>query len=130
MSAEFQKFKSERKYADAKAAMQRLLEIASRFRVDKGRMSVGEWNGQFLNEGGSVAEYTAGRDMAVAEGLIQTHECGGYVMLALAGRILFLRYNWEKVKRQSICADVDTAPTHDVIEVCPRCLLVISIPEF
>lgn len=89
MSAEFQKFKTQPKYADAKAAMQRLLEIANGLRVDKGRMSVGEWNGQFLKEGGSIAEYTAGRDLALAEGLIQMHECGGYVMFTQAGKDLF-----------------------------------------
>jgi len=44
-------------------------------------MSIGEWNGTFLRGGaGSVAEYTAGRDQLIADGIIQIHECGGFIM--------------------------------------------------
>lgn len=40
-------------------------------------MPVGEWNSTFLRAGGNVAEYAAGRDQAIADGVIEMHECGG-----------------------------------------------------
>jgi hypothetical protein len=34
---------------------------------------------------GSVDEYAAGRDQAIADGLLVMHECGGFVMFTAAG---------------------------------------------
>ncbi|NUU40372.1 hypothetical protein [Tardiphaga robiniae] len=44
-------------------------------------MPVGEWNSTFLKGGaGSVEEYILGRDKLIADGIIQIHECGGFIM--------------------------------------------------
>ncbi|MGM4922588.1 hypothetical protein AB8A31_06755 [Tardiphaga sp. 804_B3_N1_9] len=77
-----EKFVKDRPYAQPEAAAARLLEIAKTLRIDEGRMSIGEWNGTFLRGGGNVAEYTEGRDKLVADGVIQIHECGGFIMWA------------------------------------------------
>ena len=69
-----------RPYAKPEAAAAKLIEIAQGLRVDEGRMSVGKWNDAFRAAGGNVAEYSAGRDHAIASGIIQMHECGGFVM--------------------------------------------------
>jgi hypothetical protein len=65
-----------RPYADPAKAADKLIEIAKTLRVDKGRMPVGEWNDLFRRAGGSVAEYAAGRDHAIAAGIIKMHESG------------------------------------------------------
>ncbi|MES2030815.1 MAG: hypothetical protein V4477_16670 [Pseudomonadota bacterium] len=81
MSKPFEKYVQARPYATPEAAAARLLEVAKTLRVDQGRMSIGEWNGTFLKGGaGNVAEYTAGRDKLIADGIIQIHECGGFIM--------------------------------------------------
>jgi hypothetical protein len=80
MSKPSEKYVKHRPYAEPEAAAAKLLEIAKTLRIDEGRMSIGEWNGTFLRGGGSVAEYTAGRDKMVADGIIQIHECGGFIM--------------------------------------------------
>ncbi|MDR6660819.1 hypothetical protein J2W51_003389 [Tardiphaga robiniae] len=80
MSKPFEKHVKDRPYSTAEAAAARLLEIAKTLRIDDGRMSIGEWNGTFLRGGGTVAEYTAGRDKLIADGIIQIHECGGFIM--------------------------------------------------
>jgi hypothetical protein len=81
MSKPSEKFTKDRPYAKPEAAAARLLEIAKTLRIDEGRMSIGEWNGTFLRGGtGNVEEYTAGRDKLVADGIIQIHECGGFIM--------------------------------------------------
>jgi hypothetical protein len=79
-----QKFKRERSYATPEAAAQKLIEIARTLPVDKGRMCVGKWNDLFRAAGGSVDEYAAGRDRAIADGLLKMHECGGFVMFTAA----------------------------------------------
>ncbi|KZD20352.1 hypothetical protein [Tardiphaga robiniae] len=80
MSKPSEKYAQDRPYAKPEAAAARLLEIAKTLRIDEGRMSIGEWNGTFLRGGGNVAEYTIGRDKLVADGIIQIHECGGFIM--------------------------------------------------
>jgi len=75
-----EKFAKDRPFAKPEAAAARLLEIAKSLRIDEGRMSIGEWNGTFLRGDATVAEYTAGRDKLVADGIIQIHECGGFIM--------------------------------------------------
>jgi hypothetical protein len=83
-----EKFVKDRPYAQPEAAAARLLEIAKTLRIDEGRRSIGEWNGTFLRDGtGSVAEYTAGRDKLIADGVIQLHECGGFIMWKSPGEL-------------------------------------------
>jgi hypothetical protein len=74
------KFADPRPYAQPEAAAARLLKIAKTLRIDDGLMPIGEWNGTFLRGGGNVAEYTAGRDKLIADGIIKMHECGGFFM--------------------------------------------------
>jgi hypothetical protein len=74
---QFRKFKQERPFADPRAAARKLMEIARSLPVDEGRMCVGKWNDLFRAAGGSVDEYAAGRDHAIADGVIVMHECGG-----------------------------------------------------
>ncbi|WP_457492193.1 hypothetical protein [Tardiphaga sp. P5_C7] len=74
------KFVKARPYAEPADAAARLLEIAKTLRIDDGLMPIGEWNGTFLKGGGSVAEYTAGRDKLISDGIIEMHECGGFIM--------------------------------------------------
>jgi hypothetical protein len=81
MSKPFEKHVKDRPYAKPEAAAARLLEIAKTLRIDEGRMSIGERNGTFLRGGtANVEEYTAGRDKLIADGVIQIHECGGFIM--------------------------------------------------
>jgi hypothetical protein len=44
-----------------------------------------QWNDLFRAAGGSVDEYAAGRDHAIADGLIEMHECGGFIMFTPTG---------------------------------------------
>lgn len=74
--AKFQKFSQKRPYAKPEAPARKLIEIAHSLPVDKGRMCVGKWNDLFRAAGGNVAEYAAGRDQAIADGVIVMHECG------------------------------------------------------
>jgi hypothetical protein len=74
------KFKQERPYAKPEATARKLIEIARGLPVDKGRKCVGKWNDLFRAAGGSVDEYAAGRDQAIADGVIVMHECGGFLM--------------------------------------------------
>ena len=70
-----------RLYATPEAAAARLVEIAKTLRVDRGYMPVGEWNGTFLKGGSATAaEYAAGRDKLIADGIIVMHECGSMFM--------------------------------------------------
>lgn len=76
------KYVEPRPFADPAAAAAKLLEIAAGLPADKGRICVGRWNNIFLAAGGSVAEYAAGRDRAIADGELTMHECGGFVTLS------------------------------------------------
>ncbi len=67
-------------YAEPEAAAAKLIEIAQTLRIDEGRMSVGKWNDAFRAAGGNITEYVSGRDHAIASGIIQMHECGGFIM--------------------------------------------------
>jgi hypothetical protein len=44
-------------------------------------MPIVEWNGTFLR-GVNVAEYTAGRDKLIADGIIPIHKWGVFIMWA------------------------------------------------
>jgi hypothetical protein len=74
------KFIGSRPYAKPEDASAKLVEIAKALRVDRGRMPIGEWNGTFLKAGGSVAEYSVGRDRLIAHAVIVMHECGSMFM--------------------------------------------------
>jgi hypothetical protein len=66
------KFKEGRPFADAAAAMAKLLEIASGIEADHaGRISVGAINHAFLSAGGNVNEYGAAMHRAVADGWLE-----------------------------------------------------------
>jgi hypothetical protein len=81
MNKSSEKFAKDRPYAKPEAAAARLLEIAKTLRIDDGLMPIGEWNSTFIwKDKASVAEYTLGRDKLVADGIIQIHECGGFIM--------------------------------------------------
>src|ERR1700730_11554995 len=80
------KFKEKRPYADVDAAAKKLLEIANGLEADHaGRLHVGAINRQFLDAGGSVAEYTAAVKAAVDRGYIAMHPSGAYVTFTQAG---------------------------------------------
>jgi hypothetical protein len=79
------KFISDRRYADPRIAMGRFLEIASILEADQGRVPIGPINRTMLDEGTSVNEYIAGRDLAIAEGLIELHPSGAYVIFTEKG---------------------------------------------
>jgi hypothetical protein len=83
---QLQKFKQERPYAKPESAARKLIEIARGLRSDQGRMCVGKWNDLFRAAGGSIDEYVAGRDQAIADGVIVMHECGGFVMFSAAAQ--------------------------------------------
>jgi hypothetical protein len=84
------KFKKDRPYADVAAAEKKLLELANAMEADHaGRLHVGPINQQFLEAGGSVAEYTAALRAAIDRGYIALHPSGAYVMFTQAGAELF-----------------------------------------
>jgi hypothetical protein len=80
------KFKEEGPLANVDAAVKKLLEIANGLEADHaGRLHVGAINRQFLDAGGSVAEYTAAVQAAVDRGYIAMHPSGAYVTFTQAG---------------------------------------------
>jgi hypothetical protein len=79
------KFIEPRPFADPAVAAAKLLEIAQGLPDRMGRVCVGRWNNIFLAAGGNVDEYAAGRDHAIAAGLIEMHECGGFIMFTALG---------------------------------------------
>lgn len=75
------KYVEPRPYAKPEAAAARLIAIAKTLGIHEGRISAGKWNAAFVwDDKASVAEYTAGRDHLIATGVIQMHECGGFIM--------------------------------------------------
>ena len=83
------KFVIDRRYADPRVAMGRFLEIANGLEADKGRISIGPINRTMLDEGASVAEYVAARDLAVTEGFITMQLSGAYVSFTEKGAVRF-----------------------------------------
>jgi hypothetical protein len=79
------RFVSDRRFADPHIAMARFLEIANGIEADKGRIRIGPINRAMLDEGASVAEYSAARDLALAEGHIEMRASGAYVMFTQKG---------------------------------------------
>jgi hypothetical protein len=75
---------------DPQAAMRKLLELANGIEADHaGRLPVGLLNTQFIDAGGSAAEYGAAIKAAVAQGYFTMHPSGGYVTFTQAGADLF-----------------------------------------
>ena len=63
------KFTAERPYADPEAAARHLIEIANAVEPVHGRIHIEKINGPFLfRDKGSVQEYGAGMDLAIAKG--------------------------------------------------------------
>ena len=84
------KFVTERSFANPDAAARKLVEIANAAEaVQDGRIHIELINGPFLNAGGTVAEYRAGIERAIANGWLWRHESGIYVKFTSAGAELF-----------------------------------------
>jgi hypothetical protein len=84
------KFAGDRPYADPDKAARKLIEIANSVEaVQDGRIHIELINLPFLRGGGSVAEYRAGLDTAIANGWLSKHEAGVYVKFTEAGADLF-----------------------------------------
>jgi hypothetical protein len=80
------KFREERPFAAPKAAARKLLEIVPSKGVDVGQFAyVGATNAAFLQAGGSVAEYIAGRDHAMAQGWFRLDTSGTRIVLLQDG---------------------------------------------
>jgi hypothetical protein len=80
------KFREERPFATPEAAARKLLEIMLSGDIDVGQYAyVGATNTAFLQAGGSVAEYSAGRDFAVSKGWIEIDPSGSRMILLQPG---------------------------------------------
>jgi hypothetical protein len=85
------KFAANRPYADPEAAARKLIEIANSVEaVQDGRIFIELINGPFLFDlKGTPAEYSAGLNLAIERGWLETHESGTYVKFTQAGAELF-----------------------------------------
>jgi hypothetical protein len=84
------KYANSRPYADPETAARKLLEIANATEaVQDGRIHIEKINRPFLKDGGSLAEYGAGLELAIARGWLWKHESGTYVKFTPAGAELF-----------------------------------------
>jgi hypothetical protein len=84
------KLTSDRPFSDPDKAARKLVEIANAVEaVQDGRIHIELINLPFLRGGGSVAEYRAGLETAVAKGWLWKHESGVYVKFTEAGADLF-----------------------------------------
>jgi len=80
------KLTAERPFAKPEAAARKLLEIVLSYGIDVGQNTyTGVTFTAFLLVGGSVAEYTAGRDYAVAQGWFKIDRSGSRIILLQAG---------------------------------------------
>jgi hypothetical protein len=81
------KFIEKRPYADPEAAARKLLEIVLAAKdIGVGRYTyTGVTNTAFMQAGGSVAEYIAGRDYAAAQGWFEIDRSGTRIVLLQAG---------------------------------------------
>ena len=86
----YMRFIEPRPFTDPDVAARKLVEIASTIEpVQDGRIYVELVNAPFLKAGGSVGEYRAGLDRAIAKGWLTRHESGTYVRFTEAGAALF-----------------------------------------
>jgi hypothetical protein len=84
------KFAGDRPFANLDAAVKKLLEIANAMEADHaGRVHIGTINREFLNAGGSVAEYGAAVKAAIDRGYVELHPSGAYLTFTQAGAELF-----------------------------------------
>jgi hypothetical protein len=84
------KFVTDRPFADPDAAARKLIEIANATEpVQDGRLYIELINAAFFNAGGTLAEYRAGIERAIAMGWLWRHESGTYVKFTPAGAELF-----------------------------------------
>ena len=84
------KFVEPRPFADPNVAARKLVEIASTIEpVQDGRIYIELVNAPFLKAGGSVAEYRAGLDRAIAKDWLTRDEIGTYVRFTEVGAALF-----------------------------------------
>jgi hypothetical protein len=84
------KLTADRPFADPEKAARKLLEIANAIEaVQDGRIYIEKINEQFLKEGGTPAEYSAGLKLAIDQGWLLKHESGTYVKFTAAGADLF-----------------------------------------
>jgi hypothetical protein len=84
------KFAADRAFADPANAARKLIEIANATAaVQDGRIHIELINLPFLRAGGSVDEYRAGLDLAIAKGWLWKHESGVYVKFTQTGAELF-----------------------------------------
>jgi hypothetical protein len=85
------KFVEKRPFADPEVAARKLLELANAFEpIQDGRIYIEKINGPFLYElKGTLAEYKAGLDCAIAKGWLELHESGTFVRFTEAGAALF-----------------------------------------
>jgi hypothetical protein len=84
------KLTADRTFSDPDKAARKLVEIANTVEaVQDGRIHIELINLPFLREGGSVAEYRAGLERAIAKGWLTIHRSGVYVKFTEAGADLF-----------------------------------------
>jgi hypothetical protein len=80
------KLTAERPFARPEAAARKLLEIVLSNDIDVGQHTyTGITNTAFTRAGGSVAEYAAGRDYAIAHGWFEVDRSGTRIILLQAG---------------------------------------------
>jgi len=80
------KLTEERPFAKPEAAARELLVIVLSNGIDVGQNThTGVTLTTFLRIGGSVAEYTAGRDYAIAKGWFEIDRSGSRIILKQAG---------------------------------------------
>jgi hypothetical protein len=85
------KFTTDRPYANPETAARKLIEIANAVEPVQGdRIFIELINWPFLSElKGTLAEYKAGLDLAIARGWLWLHESGTYVKFTQVGAELF-----------------------------------------
>jgi hypothetical protein len=80
------KFVSERPYESPEAAARKPLELVQARDIDVGQFAyTGAVNDAFLQAGGSVAEYIAGRNFAILRGWFEIDPSGARIILLQAG---------------------------------------------
>lgn len=87
MSGSANTLKEPRPFESPEAAARELLRIIkTRLRDDPPRSYTGVVNSDFTSKsGGSIAEYSAGRDYGIAQGWFKIHESGTRIFVLPAG---------------------------------------------
>jgi hypothetical protein len=79
----FMKFVADRPLADPEAGASRLCEIVDELVCPQGFAYTGEANTAFLRAGGTVADYSAARDLAITRGWLQIDRSGTRITLQI-----------------------------------------------